>query len=136
MTRYRKPGSGSRSGWGLAAALLIGLAGTVMLYRVTNAEEGDPAPEWLGVSLESVWPGSILLAAGIALAAWSMRALHLAGRRQPRTEVTSWIAQPPPGAKYFGEPPGLPSHKAELAAQGVEAHPLPNGQWAVRRIVR
>lgn len=135
MAGYRKRGTGRASGGALIAALALGLLGLVALFRATSAEEGESA-SLLGVPLESVWPGAILFLAAIAVAIWSMRAMHLTGSREPRTDVISWHIQPMPGTKYFGDPPALPSHRAELASQGLEAYRLGNGQWAVRRAGR
>ena len=135
-SRFRRKGSGRAPAWGLVIAIVLGITGLVAMYLSTEAEEGAPTPTLLGVPLESAWPGAGLLILGLLLAGWSMRAMHHVGSREPRTEVRSWTVQPSPGAKEFGNPPPLPSHRAELAAAGLEAFPISGGQWHVRRLVR
>lgn len=136
--RSRKGGAISGPVVGLLLGIVLAIVGVVFLVQGLRAADEGYAMAAFGIEVESAAPGVVLLVLAGVIAIGSLVALSGSGRprRAFASEVQSWTAQPPPGVKEFGNPPGLPSHKAELAAHGVEAYPLPNGEWAVRRIVR
>lgn len=136
--RSRKGGAASGPMVGLLLGIVLAIVGVVFLVQgLRAANEGYPMAAF-GIEVQSAAPGVILLVLSGIVAIGSLVALSGGGRtrRTFASEVVSWTSMPPTGVKVLGNPPSLPSHRAELAAQGIEAFRLSSGEWAVRRIVR
>ena len=135
----RRRGAVSGAVLALLAGLVLAVIGLVFLVQgIRAADQGYPL-EAFGIAVETAVPGVILLVIAAVIAIGSLVALGGGGRtRRAYTSsgVTAWTVQPSPGVKEFGNPPPLPSHRAELAAAGLEAFPIAGGQWHVRRTVR
>ena len=140
-THWRMHRAGAAGGpmLGLLLGIALAVIGLVFLIQGIRAANEGYAMMAFGIAVESALPGVILLVIAAAIAVWSLVALGGGGR--PRhafgtSGIVAWNNQPPTGVKEFGNPPALPSHRAELAAAGLEAYPLVSGQWGVRRLVR
>jgi hypothetical protein len=136
MSANHRSGAAPGPVLGVLLGLALAVIGLVFLVQgIRAADLGYPLAAF-GIPVENALPGVIVIVLGMGLALWSIRAMHTVGSRAPRTQVAAWHVQPPPDVKAFGDPPAMPSHRAQLAAAGLEAVRLAGDQWHVRPLAR